>query len=262
MANVINGTAGNDVITGTAGDDIIDGGAGNDRINGGAGNDIIYGGAGADTLTGDAGDDTLYGGDGNDGFFGGGGNDTLYGENGDDTMYGDGGNDKLYGGDGNDYLNGGTGDDTLYGGAGVNTLIGGAGNDTFVLELSSSTLTAAMRADLSTLKSWMEDQAASAGTLANQSAQTTGSTLKLTALNVSVSLIENVKIYLDGVLKPIDFFLNQAPVANATASISTAEDTPVTGQVAASDPDGDTLGYALGQGPAHGALALNAATGA
>lgn len=257
----INGTAGNDVITGTTTDDVIDGGTGNDRINGGAGNDIIYGGAGTDTLTGDAGDDKLYGGDGNDGFFGGGGNDTLYGEAGDDNMFGDGANDTLYGGDGNDSLNGGTGDDTLYGGAGVNTLIGGQGNDTFVLELSSATFTAAMRADLATLKGWMEDQAASAGSLANQSAQTSGSTLTLNALGISISLVEHVKIFLDGVEKSIESFLNQAPIADANASIITQEDTPVSGSVVATDADGDTLGYALEQGPANGTLTLNATTG-
>ncbi len=259
---VINGTAVNDVIVGTTLDDLIDGGAGNDRINGGAGNDIIYGGLGVDTLTGDAGNDTLYGGDGNDGFFGGGGNDTLYGEAGDDNMFGDGGNDILYGGDGNDTLNGGTGDDTLYGGAGVNTLYGGAGNDTFVLELSSATLTAAMRSDLDTLKTWMAEQAAAAGSLAAQSAQTSGASLTLSALGVTVSLIEGVKVMLDGVEKPISFFLNQAPVANATVAVSTQEDTAFTASVGATDPDGDTLSYSLAQGPVHGALALNAATGA
>ncbi len=259
---VINGTAGNDVIAGTTLDDIIDGGAGNDRINGGAGNDIIYGGLGADTLTGDAGNDILYGGDGNDGFFGGGGNDTLYGEAGDDNMFGDGGNDILYGGDGNDTLNGGTGDDTLYGGAGVNTLIGGGGNDTIVLELSSATLTAAMRSDLGTLQTWMAEQAAAAGSLAAQSAQTTGASLTLSALGVTVSLIEGVKVMLDGVEKPISFFLNQAPVANAAVAVSTQEDTAFTASIGATEPDGDTLSYSLAQGPAHGALALNAATGA
>ncbi len=56
--------------------------------------------------------------------------------------------------------------------------------------------------------------------------------------------------------------VNDGPVADATASQTTAEDTPLNGQVMASDVDGDTLSYAVSQGPAHGTLTLNASTGA
>ncbi|HPG88081.1 MAG TPA: tandem-95 repeat protein [Hyphomicrobium sp.] len=258
----INGTAGNDVITGTTANDEIYGGNGNDRINGGAGDDVIYGGDGNDTLTGDAGNDTLYGGNGNDGFFGGGGNDVMYGEAGDDVMYGDAGNDIIYGGDGNDQLFGGTGDDILSGGSGTNILNGGAGNDTFVLEFNSATMTSAMRADLATLKAWFVDQAASAGSAANLAAQTTGPSLTLSALGVTISTIEHVKIFLDGVETSLESFLNVAPVADANVAITTNEDTPFSGQIVASDADGDTLGYAVQQGPSNGVLTLNAATGA
>lgn len=259
---VINGTAGNDVITGTTANDEIHGGAGNDRINGGAGDDVIYGGEGNDTLTGDAGNDTLYGGNGNDGFFGGGGNDTMYGEAGDDVMYGDAGNDVIYGGDGNDQLFGGTGDDTLVGGAGINILNGGAGNDTFVLDFNSATMTAAMRADLATLKQWFADQAAAAGSPAALAAQTSGPSLTLSALGVTISNVEHVKIFLDGVEKSLDSFLNVAPVADANVSITTDEDVPFSGQIAATDADGDALAYAVQNAPSHGTLTLNAATGA
>lgn len=259
---VINGTAGNDVITGTTANDEIHGGAGNDRINGGAGDDVIYGGEGNDTLTGDAGNDTLYGGNGNDGFFGGGGNDTIYGEAGDDVMYGDAGDDTLYGGEGNDQLFGGAGNDILYGGSGTNILNGGAGTDTFVLEFESATLTAAMRTDLATLKQWFTDQAASAGSASALAAQTSGPSLTLSALGVTISNIENVKIFLDGVEKSLDSFLNVAPTAAANVSITTDEDTPFSGHIAASDADGDALSYAVQNAPSHGSLTLNAATGA
>jgi Ca2+-binding RTX toxin-like protein len=259
---IINGTAANDVINGTTVADVIDGGAGNDRINGGAGDDVIYGGLGNDTLTGDAGNDTLYGGEGNDGFFGGGGNDTIYGENGDDNMFGDGGIDFIYGGAGNDILTGSTGDDTLFGGAGVNTLNGGAGNDTFVLELTSAGITAAVRADLVTLKNFMDAQLASAGSLAALAAQSTSASLTLSALGVTINGLEQVNIFVDGVATPLTSLINQAPVADATASITTEEDTPVSGQVTATDVDGDTLGYAVSGGPANGTLTLDGATGA
>lgn len=258
----INGTPNADVITGTSADDIIYGGAGNDRINGGAGNDTIYGGAGNDTLTGDAGNDVLYGGDGDDGFFGGGGDDVEYGEAGDDTMYGDAGNDLLYGGDGNDKLYGGTGNDTLVGGAGVNILDGGAGTDTAIIELAASGVTPAVRADLLSLKNFMDGQLASAGSAAALAAQTAGPSITLSALGLTMSNIEVVKILVDGVETPITSLINRAPTAAATVSATTDEDTPLTGKVVATDADGDTLTYALTQGPSHGTLAFNTATGA
>lgn len=258
----ITGTNANDVIIGTTANDIIDGGAGNDRINGGAGDDLIFGGDGTDTLTGDAGNDTLYGGNGNDGFFGGGGNDTLYGEAGDDTVYGDGGNDRIVGGDGNDKVYGGTGDDELSGGAGTNIVDGGAGIDTVVIELSSVTLNDAMRADLATLKTWMQNQLASAGSTTALAAQTTGPALVLSALGLTLSNFEVARIYLDGAETPISSFLNAAPVAAASINASINEDNALAGTIAATDADGDVLSYAVAAGPANGTLTLNAATGA
>ena len=57
--------------------------------------------------------------------------------------------------------------------------------------------------------------------------------------------------------------VNDAPVVtNANVSLSTNEDTPVAGQVTATDVDGDTLSFSTSQGPAHGTVTLNAATGA
>ncbi len=276
---IINGTAGNDTITGTADADVIDAGAGKDFIRSGSGNDIVYGGLGNDwmngetgddqlygnegddTLTGDTGNDTLYGGDGKDGFFGGGGDDTIFGEAGDDNMFGDGGNDRMFGGDGNDSLSGSTGNDTLNGGAGVNTISGGSGFDTVVIDIASGSLTAAMRADFATLKAWMADQLAAAGSTAALSAQTQGAALTLSTLGLTLSTFEAVKIFVDSVETPIDSLINTAPVTDAQVAIATDEDTPVSGQVVATDADGDTLGYAVTQGPVNGTLTLNAATG-
>ena len=48
-ANVINGTAGDDILTGSTGDDVLNGSHGNDTLNGGAGNDLLLGGRGNDT---------------------------------------------------------------------------------------------------------------------------------------------------------------------------------------------------------------------
>ena len=55
---------------------------------------------------------------------------------------------------------------------------------------------------------------------------------------------------------------NDVPVlAPAIATTSVNEDAVLTGQVVASDIDGDVLGYAVAQGPANGTLVLDAVTG-
>lgn len=260
MASIV-GTASNDVITGTFDPDVISGEAGNDRINGGAGNDTLYGNDGLDTLTGDAGNDVLYGGAGNDGFFGGGGDDTIYGEAGDDTMYGDSGNDLLVGGEGNDKLYGGTGNDTLIGGPGINIYDGGSGIDTYVIEIPAGGVSAAVRSDLATLKAFMDAQLAAAGSVTALAAQTAGQSLTLSALGLTISNLETVIVKVDGVVTPIASLINATPVAAAAVSLETDEDTPITSAVGATDADGDVLSYSLVQGPAHGALNFNAATG-
>jgi len=55
--------------------------------------------------------------------------------------------------------------------------------------------------------------------------------------------------------------VNDAPVA-ANLNLTTPMETPVSGQVSAFDPDGDTLTFTLVSGPANGSVNLNPATGA
>ncbi|MGQ0672851.1 MAG: Ig-like domain-containing protein [Hyphomicrobium sp.] len=55
--------------------------------------------------------------------------------------------------------------------------------------------------------------------------------------------------------------VNDGPVAAAETTLSTAEDTSVSGQVVASDIDGDALRFGVASGPAHGAVTLDAETG-
>lgn len=54
--------------------------------------------------------------------------------------------------------------------------------------------------------------------------------------------------------------VNDAPTSN-DQNLVTNEDTPVNGQVVASDIDGDTLGYSVSGQPANGSVTLNPATG-
>lgn len=298
MAEII-GTAADDQLTGTAGDDtilgglgkdklkggdgadIVDGGDGNDYVYGDAGNDKLYGGLGNDAVVGDAGDDEMYGNDGADGMFGGGGNDYLDGGAGVDTMYGDGGNDvmdggadndKLYGGTGNDRLDGGEGDDLLDGGAGNDTLVyrygtgldqlvGNTGIDALELALSSADLDA-VRGDVALFAEWLEQQVSAAGGEAAHAAQAAGPTFTFASLGLTVSGFETFNIMLDGQPVSIDDVLNAAPVVDPVQELATMEDVAVSGQVMASDPDGDAMSCLVSAGPAHGSVSMDAATGA
>ncbi len=262
--------------------DIAIGSNGNDAINGGAGDDTMSGGLGNDTLTGDAGNDTLYGNDGNDGFFGGGGNDVISGGNGVDTIYGDGGNDQLLGDAGNDTLFGSIGDDRLDGGAGNDVLNGEAGNDTMVvtvgggsdtingglgvdtieIRLTAADLAPAMRAEFASLQAFIAANLAAAGSQAALAGQSAAATMTLASLGLTLSGVENVAVFVDDVAVPLADVANRAPVADATATLESSEDVAISGNVGASDPDGDALTYAVAAGPAYGELTLNAATGA
>lgn len=264
MPNVINGTTAAEKLTGTVGDDLFDGGLGNDTVYGGSGNDVAVGGEGNDVLVGEAGNDTLYGGNGNDSFYGGGGNDTIYGEAGDDGINADGGDDVIYGGPGNNSVGGGTGNDVLVHvvGEGTEMFWGQAGTDTMELHLTSGQLNAATRADLASLKAFMSGELATAGSAAALAGQATAGSLTLSALGVTVSTIEAVKVVVDGAVVSLDSLLNQAPTAAAVVEASLAEDGVLAGNVGATDADGDTLAYSVGTGPANGTLELDANTGA
>ncbi len=296
----INGTTGDDVLFGTTDDDTINAGAGKDEVRGGdgvdtiygedgndrlfgdAGDDFVFGGEGNDTLIGDAGNDQLFGGNGNDGFFGGGGHDIIKGENGNDNIFGDGGDDLIFGGADDDQLNGGSGNDTLDGGTGTNILRGNTGNDTLIHNFMTSTttadggsgfdtlhlefgvgdLSAAVRSDLALLDQFFTDNLEAAGGDVNVLAgQTSGPELVLSSLGVTLSNVESVEITVDGVGTPLEFFLNQAPEAEAEVALQTNEDVSVSGQVGATDADGDVLAYTVSEGPANGSLVLDEETG-
>ena len=166
LANILNGSLGDDTLNGLDGDDVLNGGAGNDTLNGGAGNDTLSGGAGNDQMAGGLGDDTYYvevgdfivedPGSGTDTIVGtssdyqslylssnvengllkfGGqliGNELdniLTGSDFDDFLSADAGNDTIFGNGGADYLDGYDGNDLMNGGDGNDTFTDGAGND-------------------------------------------------------------------------------------------------------------------------------------
>jgi hypothetical protein len=134
------GTDKANVLTGTAGDDVICGLGGADTIKGMGGNDLIYGDAGADTIKAGDGNDVIYGGDGGDTIYGGSGDDEVYGGVGGDTIFGEDGSDLLDGGEGGDTIRGGSGGDVIYGGDGADTLWGDDGSDLIHGDAGADTL--------------------------------------------------------------------------------------------------------------------------
>ena len=255
--------AGNDYVNGRSGENEIYGGAGNDRLFGGQQDDEIHGGADNDTVVGDFGNDVLYGDDGNDGLFGGGSNDTLFGGAGNDSLYGGNGDDILDGGTGINLLDGHVGDDTLIHTLGsTSTVIGSRGLDTLVLNLTSDGLSAEVVADLATLKAWMDDRLAGVGGDINVLAgQFGGAQLDLAALSLSLSDIERVIVTVDGEEVPLESVLNKAPVVTDLVAVTIDEDSTLSGNVDATDPDGDVLSYAVSQMATHGMVSVDASTG-
>jgi serralysin len=155
-ANVVTGTAGDDLLPGLGGDDVVLGLGGNDTIQGGDGNDFLSGGPGDDNINTGAGDDVVLGGAGNDQIGGMAGRDFVRAGAGDDfiawndptgdVVFGGRGNDTILGGDvAADEIHGGAGDDLirafatspeaasagdrLFGGQGKDVVIGGNAAD-------------------------------------------------------------------------------------------------------------------------------------
>jgi Ca2+-binding RTX toxin-like protein len=126
----LSGTSGADVMIGSALDDVFFGSVGSDIINGGSSGshdrvDYSQSDAGVSVVLGNfnvpqnghAERDTLIS------------IEDVRGSNFSDSLFGNGSNNNLYGGLGNDLLNGAPGDDFLYGENGNDILIGGDGAD-------------------------------------------------------------------------------------------------------------------------------------
>ena len=154
-ADVLTGSAADNVLAGGGAGDTIAGGPGDDILNGNAGTDAMFGGDNNDTLQGGAGADAMGGGPGvdkadysdaltgidvtlddvaNDGAPAEGDNvgttiENVLGGRFNDTIQGDGDANGLVGGLGADTLKGAPGPDVITGGSGMDILVGGAGAD-------------------------------------------------------------------------------------------------------------------------------------
>ena len=249
-----------------------------------AGVKAVFGTAQADVISGTQGADKIYGMQGDD---------VIRAGAGDDVVYGDGGDDILFGGAGDDELHGGAGDDLLVGGEGADTLVGGTGNDVIVatgdrvifragdgIDLVSLDRTSTLHfdGDLPTDFDVIRDgnnliirsgsdavilldgvdaahQPASVTTADGRSYS--GAELAALAAPGSDSAVAAV---LPGLLET----LANAPGANAAPDAADGiaigtRDSIVTGQLVATDVDGDTaLVFVLQQAPEHGTVVLAA----
>ena len=284
--DTIYGEDGTDTLYGDGGDDTLDGGAGNDTLNGGTGNDQFYGGAGTNIINGGAGTDTVYI------------NLTSAGITSavldDFTLWSNWMEDRLASA-GDSYAvlaaQTTTGAVTL---SSIGLTLSGIeflsirvdGVLTSIEDLyafgnqapvSAATASASTDEDTSVggfivasdpngdALTWTALEGPTHGSLAldaltgqytyTPTANFNGSDSFQVAIQdrFGATAVQTVSVGVAAV--------NDAPITNDVAAIGTDEDTSITGQVVASDIDGDILGFAVAQDPANGTLSLNVSTG-
>lgn len=168
---------------------------------------------------------------------------------GNDVIDAAGGNDIIDAGRGNDRLAGGAGNDIFVqrSGDGVDVLSGGDGHDVVQLALVSTDVTPKFLVELANYKTWMDKGGQGSFTFET--------------LSLTVDTIEELAMTVDGRDVSISEMLNVAPTTAATASVTTAEDTAVQGNVLATDADADVLTYMVEDRPAQGSVSIDVNTG-
>jgi VCBS repeat-containing protein len=176
---------------------------------------------------------------------------TITGTNGNNILRGTSGNDQIDGLAGNDLLLAGAGRDTTRGGTGFDGHDGGAGIDTALFsglradyEVASMSLVE-LRARFGAFASFpLPDQITFVRDLkplvdGNDGADATANVERLQFADQTVFLVPN-----------------RAPVAS-TATAATDEDVALNGTIAAADPDGDPITFALATDATHGTVLLD-----
>ena len=290
------GGEGNDYVGGGRGDDILYGADGNDRISGYYGDDTLYGGDGDDVLYGGHDDDTLYGGAGDDRLDGGYDRDTLYGGAGNDYLYGNYGYDILIGGVGNNILRGGRDVDIFVlntDASGVDTVVDFYGIDYGGWWVGTSRIR--VYVDDATETDTLEELYAAANIREEQGhIQVEGQNSSYddeTKTNTAIYKIvgeadsaENGKtddvliMVLEDVYRPLtrdDFEVVEGSIPNGTPNqaptfaqetytatiVRGAESGDIITNIAATDPEGDTLTYAITAGNDAGLFIVDATNG-
>lgn len=292
--DLLRGGGGDDLLDGGAGNDTLLGGSGNDDLRGGAGNDLLEGGRGNDLLAGGAGSDqySYEEGDGSDTIVEAaapGDSDTLVFQDIDSdavTLHKHGNDVEIVLGDGSVI----TLKDQLAGG-GVEHIAFADGETLDGAEIADAITNRGPVASGETLATVAEDapsflipfatllandsdadlDALSITALANVvggSAVIEGTNVRFTPaanFNGAASFTYTVADGHGGTATATASFtvtpVNDAPVIAPVAAATTAEDAPATGQIVATDVDGDPLSYAVknGAGPQHGQVTIDAA---
>jgi len=294
----LKGSESADQLAGSDGGTTVLGLGGNDVIYGGSGNDTLYGGAGDDFIFGLAGTDTIYGDDGNDRLFGEGQSDSLFGGAGNDLLDAGDSGDFLDGGTGNDILIGGLGADryTIRRDSGADAVYNYDDDnavDTVVYDNSAGTIA---KTDLwftksgkdllvkilgtttvTTIKDWFTTTTPGDWTAAdnffvdmfvsgaNQVQQVALPTLLGYMTGAEPASFSALSSTLQSQISTA-WGLNNPPVINSngggdTAAISIAENTAAVTTVAATDPNGSTISYAVVGGADMARFAVNSTTG-
>ena len=234
-------------------DDYFYGGTGNDTITGTAGQNLIYGLGGNDTLTGASANDTLSGGDGDDLLEGRLGNDSLNGDAGADTF--------LFGPN--------TGTDTVLDTAGNNVIrfsgvttgqmwITRSGNDLRIGVIGGTSIVTVQGFYASSGATLMRTIEAGSLQLHLPAAQALITAMTAASVSTPAAMPANVT----GMLNNFWFPPGAAPPMVVNQTLTTAEDTPFSGNVGAIDAENNITGYSIVTGPTRGAVNLNATTGA
>lgn len=181
--------------------------------------------------------------------------ETIVGSNHDDRFFGGSADDHFVGKDGDDWFNTGAGDDRIDAGDGSDTIVIGAGND--VVDGGDGDDTLRLNNNLSTYTfTRLEDGRVSVLHEAGETLLTSVEQVR-TADGNRVS----IETLLDGGGQGQT---NRAPefaAATIAPLAENAEAGTVVGQVTASDPDGDTLTYAITAGNDQGIFAINSQSG-
>ncbi|NIY75311.1 cadherin-like domain-containing protein, partial [Thalassospira sp. HF15] len=224
----------NDKLTGDENDNTLTGGKGRDTLSGGAGADHLAGGADRDTASyensqlGVIAD--LEAGTGSDGDAEGDSYDSI------EDILGSSHNDTLIGDTVANTLTGGDGNDTLTGNGGYDRLVGGAGNDTALYAGNLADYDVTQRED----GSWIiRDINAEDGDDGSD-----------TLVDMETASFADGDISLDGTE-------NNAPIIR-DGRITLPEAGTITHQLHGVDVDGDGLSFELVEGPANGAVTVNA----
>jgi Ca2+-binding RTX toxin-like protein len=203
-----------------------------------------------------------------------GGDDVLFGGDGADAIFGEDGNDTLDGGAGNDTLEGGAGNDRFTVGAG-DVARGGEGADTFVVDLAQldannqtlaaitvdggSTGTDADVLDLRNAGNWriINQVADSNGNGTNGTVEFLDAAGNATGRVLNFTEIETILGTPFAPTNAAPFFTNLTNFQ----TINMPENTTFVVDAEASDPDGDTLTYAISGGADAALFTINPTTG-